>query len=79
MNNSIKKVSDICICCDGKGTQVRNDGIRILCPECKDTGVLPSKAPIWEVPYTSPQWYPPIIPLDGSGCPPYYDTTKITC
>jgi len=27
-----------CQCCDGKGTQTRYDGIRIICPCCNGTG-----------------------------------------
>lgn len=68
-----------CICCDGKGYQVRNDGIKVPCPGCTTHGRFMlddfAVAPGYPVPVRirerqSPTpWLPDIYADSHSGCP----------
>ena len=47
----------VCKCCDGRGWQERNDGIRIPCPGCVGGDV--HTVPYYPVPYYPSMPYPP--------------------
>ena len=63
--NSSDSTPAPCVCCDGKGWQERNDGIRVPCPGCDarqpfwpphPTGPRIDGVPFWEVTFpTVPQ------------------------
>jgi DnaJ-class molecular chaperone len=44
-----------CKCCNGSGTQTRNDGIKILCPCCVGTGDSKFPRVTWEYKEESPE------------------------
>lgn len=48
--------SGSCPCCDGKGYQTRQDGIRVPCPGCRGVWYQPSSGPIY--PVWVPMWPP---------------------
>jgi len=69
----------ICICCEGEGIQIRNDGIKILCPACEGTGLTKPTTSIFEYdPIDIPYYQPYPYRYDNTGSP-FIDETVITC
>jgi hypothetical protein len=84
MDNLEQLLEEDCICCDGEGIQIRNDGIKILCPECEGSGKTKPKGlnfyeGTWTIdPYQPFIQYNPYRQI-GTGDPLPWDYTKITC
>jgi hypothetical protein len=59
----MKQEKKECICCYGTGIQQNKDNLRVICPACGGTGIMPEVTPGFvPIPVYVPQPYPVYIP-----------------